>query len=325
MKDVIPAGNVANISGDGGTGKSVIGMMLGASAAARKPWFGIEVMPGPAIFFAAEEDKAELHRRLEDIREHMDIGYTELCDLHLMCMFGRETVLAEFDRGIIRPTPTFAALEEFVLDVKPVAVTIDTTADVFGGSEIDRREVRQFIGLLRGLSLKANTTILTLSHPSLSGMSSGSGTSGSTGWSNNVRSRLYFMHSSEKDEATGEVLDPDARVLSLKKSNYGPPGFSIKLRWSKGVFVVDEQASSRAIFDEVIFLQLLDAYSAEERQVSPHRSVNYAPTLFSRDPRAQKTTKKAFEVAMTNMIDRGEIVVEPFGPPSHRRHRIVRG
>jgi len=89
---------------------------------------------------------------------------------------------------------------------------IDTSADVFGGDEISRSQVRQFVGLLIGIALRNNCAVILLAHPSMSGMASGTGTSGSTGWHNSVRSRMYLE---------GDDKDDDARTLKFKKSNYG--------------------------------------------------------------------------------------------------------
>jgi RecA-family ATPase len=85
---------------------------------------------------------------------------------------------------------------------RPVLVVIDARSDVFGGDEIKRVQMRTFIRMPRWLAMKAKLAILMLSHPSESGMQSGKGTSGSTGWNNGARSRLYM----EKDEQDGDVL-----------------------------------------------------------------------------------------------------------------------
>ena len=94
--------------------------------------------------------------------------------------------------GIIKPTPLFKGPYDKACSVKPQIVIVDTAADIFAGNENDRAQVRQFIGLLRGLAIDANCGVLMVSHPSLTGINSGSGTSGTTGWHNSVRSRLYF-------------------------------------------------------------------------------------------------------------------------------------
>jgi RecA-family ATPase len=55
---------------------------------------------------------------------------------------------------------------------------------VFGGDEINRSQVRKFVSMLRGLAIEYDCAVLLLSHPSLTGPNSGTGTSGSTAWNN---------------------------------------------------------------------------------------------------------------------------------------------
>lgn len=75
--------------------------------------------------------------------------------------------------------------------------------------------------------------MILLSHPSLSGMADGSGRSGSTGWGNSVRSRLYFS----RILADGVEIDEDLRSLTSNKPNYAKRGFAIRVRYDNGVFV----------------------------------------------------------------------------------------
>lgn len=120
---------------------------------------------------------------------------------------------------------------------RPALLVLDTLADFFGGNENDRAQARQFIGMLRGLAIRHDCAVLLLSHPSVAGISSGVGSSGSTAWNNSVRSRLYLSRVTGED---GYEPNPDARRLAVKKSNYGRIGAEILLHWDKGVFVAEE-------------------------------------------------------------------------------------
>jgi RecA-family ATPase len=113
--------------------------------------------------------------------------------------------------------------------MRPKFIIVDTSADAFGGDEISRKHLRAFIKLLRSQAIKFDCAVLLLSHPSLAGISSGSGLSGSTGWNGSVRSRLYMTHGDDED-------DSDARKITTMKANYGRPGTGIALRWHEGVF-----------------------------------------------------------------------------------------
>jgi hypothetical protein len=97
-------------------------------------------------------------------------------------------------------------------------VTLFTGEGAIGN---DRAQVRQFIGVLRGLAIAADAGVLLTSHPSLAGMSSGTGISGSTAWHASVRSRLYMKRATtEKNEEP----DPNLRIIEVMKTNYGPVG-----------------------------------------------------------------------------------------------------
>ena len=194
---------------------------------------------------------------------------------------------------------------------------LDTSADVFGGDESNRQQVRQFVGLLRGVCIRRGVSILLLSHPSLSGMASGAGTSGSTGWNNSVRSRLYL---------TQDDANPDARTLKFMKSNYGPKGEPMKLIWRNGLFVPESVAEvvAKASNAETVFLQLLDAYNNEGRNVGASQFGNYAPSAFAKDKRGKGIRKQAFIDAMNNLFERGVVISETYGPPSKQRSRLVR-
>ena len=162
---------------------------------------------------------------------------------------------------------------------------IDTSADVYAGNENDRMQVRQFVGLLRGLAIEGNCSILLCSHPSLTGISTGTGFSGSTGWHNSVRARMYFKTATTDQ---GEEPDPELRELVFMKNNYGPIGASILLRWKNGVFVPEagegtlEKAAAERRAEE-LFLTLLKRFNGQGRNVSDKVGPSYAPALFPRN------------------------------------------
>ena len=192
---------------------------------------------------------------------------------------------------------------------------LDTSADMFGGEEINRSQVRQFVGMLRGICLRHHTTITLLAHPSLSGMKSDTGMSGSTAWHNSVRSRIYL----KEDGA-------DYRLLEFKKSNYSAKGKPMRLLYRNGIFVPDDgKASESANANaECKFLEMLDRYNAQGRSVSASPSTAYAPTVFAKDPDCKDFKKDALVTAMNSLFNTGKIAIQTVGPPSHERKRIVR-
>ena len=208
--------------------------------------------------------------------------------------------------------------------IKPRLVVLDTLADVFAGNENIRPEARQFIGLLRGLALNCDLAVVLIAHPSLTGMATGTETSGSTAWSNSVRSRLYLE--GVKD-AGGSELDGNLRTLTVKKSNYGPPGRQLDLRWDFGRFVPIKPSAldkiARNDKAERVFLDLLAAFSAQGRDVSPNVSNTYAPSVFEKHPDAEGVSKKEFATAMGRLLSTNRIRSDTAGPPSRRYSKLV--
>lgn len=186
--------------------------------------------------------------------------------------------------------------------------------------------------MLRGLAIEFDFAVLLLAHPSIAGMASGSGSSGSTAWSNSVRSRLYL----DRPKPDGdEKPDEDQRILTVKKANYAPTGGKIELRWKAGCFVRDDgevsperEAMRNACAGETdgIFLKLLSTMIKQGREVSPKSlSVSYAPSVFEKHPDSQGIRKKVFAAAMERLLNSGAIHIRTDGPPSKKRSRLALG
>lgn len=327
VRGLIPAGVPTILSGDGGAGKSLIAMQLAASTAANKPWLGREVRPGRALYLGAEDDEDEMHRRLVDIAADINVGLNELSKLRLISLASEDdAIMATIGRdNVLQTTAVWRQFEAIVADWRPALIIADPIIDLFAGDEIRRAQVRQFVRLFRQLCIRFNLTVILISHPSLAGIATGSGLSGSTDWNNAVRSRLYLQ--AVKDEGT--ETDPTARVLRVVKANYGPAGAEIFLNWRAGVFVATDKrpgslaAEANKARAEAVFVELIEAYNAEGRPVSAKPSANYAPTVFARDCRSNGAGKKALIAAMNTLFNAGRIKTVDVGPPSKRRSKLV--
>jgi RecA-family ATPase len=324
---LIPGRTVSILSGDGGVGKTLLALQLAIATATGTSWIGHAPARGPVVFISAEDDHDELHRRLYDVAAGQGLRVEDLGDLHLLSLSGKDAVLAYPQPGsdAVEASPLFKAIEDAITKICPALVVLDPLADMFAGNEIVRVQARQFIGLLRGLALRSGAAVLLLSHPSQSGINSGSGASGSTAWNNSVRSRLYFDWPKKEDDA---VRDPEARVLSLMKANYGPLNVSISLRWSNGVFALQEGTrSTYAPSQEEIdrrFLDLLSKFEREGRSVTSSKCSTHAPSQFAKHPAGKGISKPQFEAAMNRLFDVSAIRLHSEGPQSRRRSRIVR-
>lgn len=326
VDDLVPSGTVTLLGGDGGTGKSLLALQLAVSVATDQAWLGRAVGSGPALFISAEDDQDELHRRIADIAQAEAVSLHDLDQLTIRSLAGEDALLANLNpsTGALASTSLFKEVEDQAQASKPRLIILDTLADLFPGNENDRAQARQFIGLLRGLAIRHKCAVVLLQHPSLSGLNSGSGTSGSTGWNNSVRSRLYL----ERVAQEGYEQDPNARVLSTKKANYGRTGGEVSMKWQAGVFVAEkaEQGLDRVAGNakaERVFLKLLATFTEQGRNVNPSSGTNYAPTKFANHPDSEGLTRRAFGRAMEALLAAGKVKSEDCGRPSKPSTRLV--
>jgi RecA-family ATPase len=303
--DLIPSGTVTMLGGDGGTGKSLLALQLAASVAhGGFPWLGHHPERGTAVFLSAEDDRDELHRRVADVARAEGVSLAEMRDLHLLSLAGEDALLATLGPdGSINRTALANAVESYLVKHPSQLMVLDTLADLYPGNENDRAQARQFIGLCRGIAIRQNCAILLLSHPSLSGLNSGAGTSGSTAWNNSVRSRLYL----ERVIQDGYEPNPDARVMTAKKANYGRTGGEINMTWQDGVFVAEQVATgldrvAASMKSERVFLKLLRLFTEQGRRVNAGGGQTYAPSVFSAHPDSEGINKRAFRSAMEGLL-----------------------
>jgi RecA-family ATPase len=181
---------------------------------------------------------------------------------------------------------------------------------------------------MQKLAMVAGGSVTVLSHPSLAGISSGSGISGSTAWHGAFRFRQYLK--GVKADA-GEQPDADLRELEFKKNQYGPTGETIVLRYQRGLFLPEGglsnlDALTRQQKIEEAFLAILARYEREGRNASDKTtSHNYAPSAFSREPEGKGIRKEYFVAAMRQLFARGKLHVENYGRPSRPLSRLKLG
>jgi RecA-family ATPase len=322
---IIPHKTVSLLGGDGSVGKSLLSQQLAAARALAREWIGLLPEPGRTLILSAEDDEAEMHRRIEDIRKFYDVQMADLSDMRLIDLVGEDCILGTLMKGQIEPTLMYRALDAYMADWKPSLTILDVLADMFSGDENSRPQSRQFIGLLKKLARIHDCAFLLLAHPSLTGMSTGTGMSGSTGWNNAVRSRLYFQTAKASD---GTEPNQNLRTLECKKSNYGPAGGQITLEWKNGLFVpvhgpagLDKLAVNAKAED--VFLTLLKRFNTQGRNAGVRKGTSYAPALFAEEPDNQGIGKAQFAAAMTRLLAAAKITIEETGPKSRRTQTLV--
>jgi RecA-family ATPase len=326
--DRVPLNQAGLFSGEGGTGKSIIELTKNIAHVAGKDWLGSMPECGPAIYIGAEDDEKELHIRLATIAKHYGVTFEELIagGLHVLCLLGQDATLcaAGGRSGRVEVTELYRQVYEAAGDIKPKNISIDTLSRAFAGSEIDRVQVYAFAMHMQALAMAAGGSVTVLSHPSLQGISSGSGISGSTAWHGAFRFRQYLTSVKSDD---GEQPDNDLRQLEFKKNQYGPKAETVVVRYQHGLFlpvpgIGSLEKAAQEQEDDERFLAALDQAEKQGRHLSDSVNANnYAPASFSK---ATGTPKARLAGAMERLFTAGKIQMVTYGPPSKAWRKLAR-
>ena len=235
----VPLNQAGLFSGEGGTGKSIIELMKDVAHVAGKDWLGSMPEQGPAFYIGAEDDAKRnphpLRRHRQALRRHVQGTDRRRPARALPARPGRHAMRSDRQERQGRGRPQlYRQLYEAAGDIKPKNISIDTLSRAFAGNEIDRVQVYAFAMHMQALAMVAGGSVTVLSHPSLAGIASGSGISGSTAWHGAFRFRQYLK--GIKADA-GEQPDDDLRELEFKKNQYGPTAETIVLRYERGLFL----------------------------------------------------------------------------------------
>lgn len=327
-----PRRSCVYLTGQGAVGKSLFTQQRMTCAAVGRPMLGVNIEPGIAVYITCEDDLAEMHRRQDSINKALGITWDDLRGrlflISLKGMLNKE--LCTFDsEDRMRPSERWTSLNATIDHLGATHVALDNVAHFFTGNENIRNQVAAFVGMIDGMAERINGVVLLLGHPN----KAGSEYSGSTAWENQVRARL-FLGMDQTDD--GVVMDPDARVLTNSKPNYGKRGDALRFRWHQWAFVREEDmprdvrgelaAVIAANGAEDAFLRCLRARSEQAgREVGPKPGPSYAPTRFAEMGEAKGYGKAALAGAMERLLARGIIVTEEtFNNKTKRYATIIR-
>jgi RecA-family ATPase len=328
VEDWLPAGAATLNYGDGGVGKTLLAQQLMTSCATGKPWCGLAVTRCRSLAIFCEDDEAEIHRRQDRINHAYGVEFDDLDDMTWASRVGKDNALMRFlSDGKPVLTEMLASMKKEAEMFQARLIVLDTAADMFGGNENDRSQVRNFVGALNAWAQHIKGAVLINAHPSRAGLSSaGDMDGGSTAWSNTARSRWSLTRPKAEAEDT---TDTDARVLTRRKANYAAMGTELRLRWTEGVLMPQSRptgfaAAAAGMDAEAGFLDLLVRCIEGNMPVSnsPHAH-NFAPKVFAARPDRNGHTRRDFEGAMQRLLVAKKIRLENYGRKSDERRRIV--
>jgi RecA-family ATPase len=252
--------------------------------------------------------------------------------MHLISRAGEDAVLGAFNRrsSRVEPTRLYHQLLEMAGDIKPVLIAIASSANVFAGSEIDRMQVQQFVGLLTRIAIRSGGGLILIAHPSLTGIGTDTGLSGSTQWHNAVRARMYLRGVSDLVTAMDSL-----RQLECRKNQHGPLSSSVTMRWddAAGLFlpvgIADFAAAERSKAERLekvkeVFIAILCRYQKQNGKANDRPGANYAPNKFSKEKEAMEAgcSKEDLAQAMLDLLREEHIYVEESGRPSHKEYNL---
>jgi RecA-family ATPase len=345
VPDLVLEHAVNGFFGDGGTGKDLLMLQLAFAMTNNKTFLGMEVKQGRVIYINTEDSKRHLRWRQHKVMAHYSLAKAN-DDLLILPMWGKENVLwTTLDsKGQVTPTKLYRLVCKVIEEFKPTLVITANRVNIFAVNQNDDVQARQCLALLDAIVKDHQCTVIMPGHPSLGQIASGSGSSGSVQWSNGCRQRLYLsrVKKSKNEDEAPTLEERDQRVLEVLKSNWGPQGNGIKLRWIDWAFKAeDEDLMIEEMAPEVRreleleraeeeFLRMLA--KAEEQGVAvsaqPTARTN-AATMFARNAafaQCQFRGDSGYRLmaqAMANLFENGAIQNVPFGPVSHGKFRVV--
>ena len=331
---LIPDCCVTSLYGDGGSGKTLLALWLMVCMASRgaRPWLGERVAGWKSVGLFSEDDEHELVRRLQRICAAEDLSFDAIAPMiSALPGVGMDTVIAGYaDTGELVITPLLYALIERVKSEGAHLLVIDYAASVFGGNEIDRWQVSEFMRRLNSLARDNDISILLLGHPSQSGMAGGRGTSGSTAWRNQSRSFLHLTVDDTQDDAEGRRL----LTLTHSKSNYSRAGRVFRIASDGSRFDILETLDGaekkvrgpRLSGSQKVALIALNRAVAEAGEASPGGPIpnaarvvrvetwrHYAYSAGISEADTAEARRKAFQTARTGLQGKGLVGInEPF-------------
>ena len=332
VDEIILADNLTLVSGAGGCGKTTLMLQLAVAMQIGGYWLNTPVKQGLALFVSSEDERKDLNMSLRAIVKPEGKSLAHCPDLHILSLADRDSCMAAAPSKLatLAATPLWLALEATVERLKPRALFLDALADLFGGEENFRRHARSFIVLLKRLAFVHKLAVVLIAHPSLSGINTGTGLSGSTDWHNGPRGRLYLSVPADNDTT---IIDRSRRDLTVKKAQHSDAeGTVFHLRLTDKVFVCEGREGGSTPYDraataakaETVFLTLLLAFEDQGRSVSPNPGVSYAPAVFAKEP-SVNVAKEALARAMSNLLRDKRIHIAGVGPKSHQRKKLAAG
>lgn len=231
---LIPKDCVTLYSGHGGAGKSTVSGLQAVCTAVGQAFAGYATEKHIVLYVSCEDREAIMHWRLKHICDYLGVTIADLHGkLHVLDMVGHDAVLWRHDpKEGGKTTNAYAQLQDVIKATGASVIYLDGVADVYGGNENDRGQVKQFVNALTAL-IPAGGALVLIGHTNkatATAATSNEGYSGSTAWHNSARSRLVHYPETDSDDDHGAIRT-GRMILEQQKANHAEAGARIVWTW----------------------------------------------------------------------------------------------
>lgn len=244
---VLPLGKVGFFVGEGGIGKSWALTQLAISVATGVNWLQTFNVPsyatGGVVMAMGEEDPDEMHRRIRNILDHLNLPAHHLSALEQrifpLPLAGYFVEFLEDGERSFAHERFEQILEQNAPDDGWKLIVLDPASRFMGvDAEKDNAYATRFVQLLERLtSLPGHPTVLCAHHTTKSARAGGPGggrsiaARGASALTDGARWQGNLFAAT--DESTGEPME-DMAVFTVSKSNYGPKPATLYLKRKEG-------------------------------------------------------------------------------------------
>jgi RecA-family ATPase len=127
-ENVIPVLQVILFYANGGTGKSVLMIMLAVARCIGADWLGWKVKPGRTLLASGEDDKKEIRQRVADIAKAEGWNILDMKDFAWIDWTAKDCVIAIANGKTMKLTKMYDQLLRKITKFKQDIVILDTKA-----------------------------------------------------------------------------------------------------------------------------------------------------------------------------------------------------
>ena len=245
---------------------------------------------GPVLFLSTEDNAKSCTTDRDDRRASWRAAFRS--KTYTSCRSpDRTRILACRFSRVIRPTPLLDRIAQVALGLKPVEHHARHQADVFADARtIARRCARSSSCCAVSQSMPTRLYLLA-TLPSLQGIATDTGLSGSTTSDASARARMYLR---PFEPTTAQVRTRICAELVVKKSNYGPAGEHVRMRCARWLVRADRhpveprpagyRAQGRASVRRPV-----DRFANQNQTVGPSQRPTYTPAKSPSIPTASRS------------------------------------